>query len=105
MQGVVLQVASGQGREAAHIQYETRRTQEAYGTRPRVHTIIHDRWRLSIYLGKCRNELFDLVDDRGEMTNLWDSAAHAEIRSRLIERLAERETAVADRVPLPTAQA
>ena len=39
------------------------------------------------------------------MTNLWDSAAHAEIRSRLIERLAEMEIAVADRVPLPTAQA
>ena len=105
MQGVVLSVAGGQGREAAHIQYETQRTQEAFGTRPRVHTIIHDRWRLSIYLGKCQNELFDLVDDPGEMTNLWDSAAHAEIRSRLIERLAEMEIAVADRVPLPTAQA
>ena len=105
MQGVVLSVAGGQGREAAHIQYETQRTQEAFGARPRVHTIIHDRWRLSIYLGKCQNELFDLVDDPGEMTNLWESAAHADIRSRLIERLAEMEIAVADRVPLPTAQA
>ena len=105
MQGVVLPVAGGQGREAAHIQYETQRTQEAFGARPRVHTIIHDRWRLSIHLGKCQNELFDLVDDREEMTNLWGSAAHAEIRSRLIERLVEMEIAVADRVPLPTAQA
>ena len=37
-----------------HIQYETQRTQEAFGVRPRVRSIIHDRWRLSIYLGPCR---------------------------------------------------
>ena len=105
MQGEVMSVAGGERRETAHIQYETQRTQEAFGSRPRVHTIIHDRWRLSIYLGKCRNELFDLTEDPEEMTNLWDSTDHSEVRSRLLERFAEMEIAVADRVPLPTAQA
>ena len=104
MQGAVLSVAGGSGRDAVHIQYETQRTQEAFGTRPRVHTIIEDRWRLSMYLGKCPNELFDLEADPGEMTNLWDSDAHMGIKSRLIERLAELEIAVANRVPMPTAQ-
>ncbi|MGB1357265.1 MAG: sulfatase family protein, partial [Candidatus Puniceispirillaceae bacterium] len=105
MQGQVMSVAGGAGRDAAHIQYETQRPQEAFGSRPRVHTVVHGQWRLSIYLGKCRNELFDLENDPGEMTNLWDSEDHAAIRAMLIEKLAELEIAVADRVPLPTAQA
>jgi len=105
MQGQAMTVAGGSGRDTAHIQYETQRTQEAFGPRPRVHTVIHDRWRLSMYLGKCPNELFDLQDDPGEMKNLWDSADHADIKLQMIERLAATEIAVADRVPLPTAQA
>jgi arylsulfatase A-like enzyme len=105
MQGVVLPMIGGDGRDAAHIQYETQRTQEAFGVRPRVHTIVQDNWRLSIYLGKCQNELFDLDNDPGEMTNLWNSAEHLDVKARLIERLAELEIAAANRVPLPTAQA
>jgi hypothetical protein len=67
--------------------------------------VVHGQWRLSIYLGKCRNELFDLENDPGEMTNLWDSEDHAATKAMLIEKLAELEIAVANRVPLPTAQA
>lgn len=105
MQGQSMGVAGGCARESAHIQYETQRTQEAFGQRPRVHTVIHDRWRLSMYVGKCQNELFDLHDDPGEMNNLWNDENHSNIKNRLIERLAELEIEVADRVPLPTAQA
>ena len=105
MQGVVLPTVGGAGRDAAHIQYETQHTQEAFGTRPRVHTIVQSNWRLSMYLGKCQNELFDLENDPGEMSNLWDSAKHQDIKARLVERLAELEIAAVDRVPLPTAQA
>lgn len=105
MQGAVLDVAGGAGREAVHIQYENQRTQEAFGVRPRVHSIVYDRWRLSMYLGKCPNELFDLQEDPGEMINLWDSPDHVETKALLIEKLAEMEIAAADRVPLPTSQA
>jgi hypothetical protein len=38
------------------------------------------------------------------MTNLWDSESHQEIKADLIEKLANLEIEVADRVPLPTAQ-
>ncbi|WP_293445341.1 sulfatase-like hydrolase/transferase [Planktotalea sp.] len=105
MQGVVLPVVGGAGRNAAHIQYETQRTQEAFGPRPRVHSIVQGNWRLSIYLGKCQNELFDLANDPGEMVNLWDNAENQDVKARLLEGLAELEIAAADRVPLPTAQA
>jgi len=105
MQGQPMAVAGGGGRDTAHIQYETQRTQEAFGVRPRVHSIVHDRWRLSSYLGPGRNELFDLENDPGEMTNLWDSADHTSIRAMLVEKLAEMEIAAVDRVPLPTSEA
>ncbi len=105
MQGQIMSVAGGRGRDAAHIQYETQRTQEAFGPRPRVHTIVHDSWRLSMYLGKCQNELFDMNADPDELVNLWGSKAHVAVKADLIERLAELEIAVSDRVPLPTAQA
>ena len=105
MQGQVMTVAGGDGRESALIQYDTQRTQEAFGVEPRVHTIIHDRWRLSMYRGKCMNELFDLKDDPGEMYNLWDNNAYKDIKSHLIEKLVDLEISAIDRVPLPTAQA
>ena len=105
MQGQALSVAGGQGRNAAFIQYETQRTQEAFGERPRVHTIVKDHWRLSLYLGKCQNELFDLENDPGEMKNLWHSTEHQSIKTDLLERLAEMEMAAVDRVPLPTSEA
>ncbi len=105
MQGQVMSVAGGKRREAALIQYDTQRTQEAFGQEPRVHTIIYDHWRLSLYRGICKNELFNLKDDPGEMYNLWDSIAHSVTKSQLIEKLAELEINAIDRVPLPTAQA
>ena len=105
MQGRVMTVAGGDGRESALIQYDNQRTQEAFGVEPRVHTIIHDRWRLSIYRGMCKNELFDLRDDPGEMYNLWDNNAYKDIKSHLIEKLVDLEISAIDRVPLPTAQA
>ena len=105
MQGQVMAVAGGAGREAAHIQYETQRTQEAFGKRPRAHSIVKGQWRLTMYLGKCPNELFDLEADPGEMTNLWTSPDHAAIKADLIESLAEMEIAAANRVPIPRQEA
>ena len=105
MQGEVMRVAGGAGRDAAHIQYETQRTQEAFGVRPRVHSIVHGRCRLSFYIGPCRDELFDPLYDPGEITYPWDSAEHATVRAMLVETLAEMEIAAVDRVPLPTAEA
>ena len=57
MQGQIMAVAGGMGRDSALIQYDNQRTQEAFGKEPRVHTIIHNDWRLSLYRGICKNEM------------------------------------------------
>ena len=105
MQGKIMTLAGGTARTSAHIQYENQRTQEAFGVRPRVHSIIHGDYRLSLYLGKCPNELFDLKNDPGEMINLFDDPNHHAIKADLIQKLAELEIEAVDRAPLPTSEA
>ena len=105
MQGQPLSVAGGGGRQAAFIQYETQRPQKAFGQTPRAHTIIRDRWRLTLYRGKAQNELFDLDTDPDEMVNLWDHERFQEVKASLIEQLAELEIDVINSVPFPTSEA
>lgn len=105
IQGQPLSVAGGNGRDAVLIQYDSQRTIDPFGPQPRVHTVVDGRYRLSIYHGPAEKELFDLVADPGEMTNLWDDAAHVGGRTELIQKLAELEIAAVDRTPLPTAEA
>lgn len=104
-QGRPLPVVGGGGRDSALIQYDSQRPQELFGREPRASTIVHDRWRLTVYRGECGNELFDLADDPGEMANLWDSGDHAGTRAMLLERLAEEQMSALDRVPLPVTEA
>jgi len=105
MQGNIMSVAGGAACDAAFIQYDTQREQEAFGSEPRAHTIIHGKYRLTMYRGKCPNELFDLENDPCEMKNLWADPEHAPGKAALIERLAKLEMGAIDRVPFPTAEA
>ena len=72
---------------------------------PPVHTTMlrHDRWKLVVHHGdhastRARTgELYDLVADPAELTNLWDDRAHAADRLALQEKLLDVLVATEDR--------
>ena len=65
----------------------------------RLRTLVTDRHKITVYAGQDFGELFDLVDDPHEVTNLWDHPASqplkADLKARLLHRLIETDS------PLP----
>jgi arylsulfatase A-like enzyme len=95
----------GAVRDCVFIQYDHQAPSADSGLPPRVHTLIDDRYRLSVFHGTNWGELYDLAGDPGEFDNLWDAPAHAATRADMCERLAFVEMEHVDRVPLPTRRA
>ena len=53
----------------------------------RMRTLVEDRYKLTVYPHAGEGILTDLVNDPSETVNLWDDAAHATTRSRMVETL------------------
>ncbi|MEQ7004860.1 sulfatase-like hydrolase/transferase [Actinopolymorpha sp. B17G11] len=72
---------------------------------PAVHTTMlrHDRWKLVVHHGEPATarartgELYDLVADPHELTNLWDDPERAPVRLALQEKLLDVLVATEDR--------
>ncbi|MBD3241186.1 MAG: sulfatase-like hydrolase/transferase, partial [Chitinivibrionales bacterium] len=47
-------------------------------------TLINDRYKLTVYYNRSYGELFDLQEDHGEVTNLWDSPEAQALKSSLL---------------------
>jgi arylsulfatase A-like enzyme len=92
-------------RENVFIQYDHQHPSPGTEVPPRVHTLIDQRYRLSVFHGTGWGELYDLEEDPGEFDNLWDDPAHSKTRARMTERLLHAEIEHVDRVPLPTRRA
>ena len=92
-------------RDAAFVQFDSQRPLVEKIAPARVHSLIDEQWRISVYHDAPWGELYDLKADPGEFVNLWDSSAHADVKSRMLERLARAEIEHVDRVPLPTGRA
>jgi arylsulfatase A-like enzyme len=92
-------------RDAAFVQFDSQRPLLDKTGPARVHTLIDERFRLSLYHGVPWGELYDLRTDPGEFRNLWDSTDYSAVKSRMLERLARAEIEHVDRVPLPTGRA
>ena len=92
-------------RDAMVIEDDQQRASLGFETAPRLRTLVTRRWRLTIAHDDPWGELYDLENDPHEMDNLFDDPAHRGVRGELMEKLAYREMALADRSPLPMGRA
>ncbi|GGO83397.1 sulfatase [Marinobacterium nitratireducens] len=71
----------------------------------RVHSMVTDRWRITLYDDSELGELYDLETDPLEQNDLWSDSAHAVIKAELMERFLRGQIRSVDRSNLPIAQA
>lgn len=89
-------------REFAFVQFDHQRVHPGLGQPPRVHSLVNDKWRLSVFANTDWGELYDLSADPGEFNNLWSEGSHRDIKCSLLESLARLEIEHVDRVIRPT---
>jgi uncharacterized sulfatase len=56
-----------------------------------LRTYVEDRYKLTVYRRSDEGELFDLREDPGERRNLWSEPGAAELKARLLLRLAQAD--------------
>ncbi|HME53670.1 MAG TPA: sulfatase-like hydrolase/transferase [Candidatus Lokiarchaeia archaeon] len=71
-----------------------------YNTDFHVRVLINDRYKLAFYANRDYGELYDVVTDPDDVTNLWDDETFASIKGSMITRLLSM--AMNARAPQPT---
>ena len=56
-----------------------------------VKTYIDERYKLTVYCNRDYGEIFDLQEDPGEVRNLWNDPASAELKHELTRKLLDAE--------------
>ena len=92
-------------RDCAFVQYEHQMGDKDVDHMPRWHTIVDQRYRMTVMSDSGLGELYDLATDPGEYDNLWDKPEHASLKARLMERLVQLEIEHTDTVPYPIGRA
>ena len=67
----------------------------------KMRTIVTDRLKLTCYPGQDFGELFDLVEDPGELHNLWARPEWQQARTALLLRLFHEDTLAQPWLPMP----
>jgi arylsulfatase A-like enzyme len=86
-------------RDEALIEYNDGGNRLGFATPARVRALYSGSWKYVLYQGQDWGELYDLENDPQETENLWDSAAHKDIRAHMAERLAHHLAAQMDESP------
>ena len=58
-----------------------------------------ERYKINVFHGQELGELYDLEEDPGELTNLWDRPDHLGVKAAMLKRVCDRMAQTAD--PLP----
>lgn len=92
-------------RDAVLVEEEQQRLCFGFQRPPRVHTLVTDRWRLSVYRDAVLGELYDLADDPRERLNRWDDPAFVAIKAELLAKMLREQLKAVDQTPFPTSLA
>ena len=68
-------------------------------------SIVHNRWRMTIFEGSDLGELFNLEEDPYELTNLWFDSAASSKKLEMMHLLIDRQIALRSKSLAPTHQA
>ena len=68
-------------------------------------SIVHNRWRMTIFEGSELGELFNLEEDPYELTNLWFDSAASSKKLEMMHLLIDRQIALRSKSLAPTHQA
>lgn len=74
-------------RDELLIEYNDGMSRLGFDRPPRVRALVSKKWRYTVYGGQEWGELYDLQSDPHETHNLWESAAHKNVRADMAERL------------------
>ncbi|MBI1778652.1 MAG: sulfatase-like hydrolase/transferase [Proteobacteria bacterium] len=92
-------------RDAMVIEEEGQRVYMGFPKRVRARTLLTERYRLTVYDGVAWGELYDLVADPHELSNLWgEPSAQAPLRT-MQDRLIRELIQIAETSPRPSALA
>jgi uncharacterized sulfatase len=56
-----------------------------------IRSYVDERFKITVYYNQPYGELFDLQEDPGELTNLWDSPEHQELKKDLLLKFLHAE--------------
>lgn len=87
-------------RQETLIEYNDGGRRLGFDSPARVRALVTAKWRYTVYLDQPWGELYDLRLDPQETENLWESAAHKDIKAYLSERLNHHLIAQMDESPL-----
>ena len=109
MQGQPANRIVSEGKASQHdglvVEQTTQRPVPGFTEPVRVRTFVDRDWRLSLWSGMDRGELYNLGDDPFEQRNLWDDPASYHNRSELMHRMLVKMIELQDWSPQQVQQA
>lgn len=88
--------------ECILIQEDQQRNVFGFDSPPRVHSLVTEEWRLTLYDGLEQGELYNLINDPLENNNLWGDKHSEKIKSELLELFVRKCIDGVDKSPVPT---